>query len=96
MFVMNVNSLINKNTDKMDCDDDEDNVPVIYHFDISPDTETPEAKHPPLIFVYSFLNWLVYKKKKGPAISDTPQPADIFNSENLPVSSIRLKQQTYP
>ena len=65
------------------------NVPVIYHFDSSPNKETLDANDP-VKFVYSFLNWLVIKKKKGPTIPDTTQTADIFNSENLPVSCIRL------
>ena len=48
---MNVNSLMNNNTDKMDFDDD--NVPVIYHFDSSPDRQTLDANDP-VKFVYSF------------------------------------------
>ena len=78
----------------MDCDDD--HVPIIYHFGSSRAKETPDTNDPPLKFVYSFLNWLVNKKKKVQTVSDTTQPADIFNSENLPVSSIRLNQQTDP
>ena len=42
---MNVNNLMNKNTNEMDYDDD--NVPVIYHFDSVPDKETPDANDPP-------------------------------------------------
>ena len=96
MFVMNMNSLMKKNTDKMYSDDDEDYVPVVYHFDSSPDTETSETTYPPVMFVYSFLNWLFHKSKNNTVVSDTLQPGDIFNSENLPLSHIRLKQQSYP
>ena len=48
------------------------------------------------MFVYSFLNWLFHKNKNNTVLSDTLQPRDIFNSENLPLSHIRLKQQSYP
>ena len=90
MFVMNVNSLINTNIDAMDCDDD--HVPIIYHFDSSPVKETLDANDTSLKFVYSFLNWLVNKKKKVQTITDTNLPQVIFNSKTLPVSSIRLNQ----
>ena len=51
MFVMNENSLMNKNPVNMDFDDDY--VPVIYHFDSSPDRQTPDGNDP-VKFVYSF------------------------------------------
>ena len=94
MFVMNVNSVTNMNTNKMDSDGiyEDDKVPVIYHFDSSPNRESSEANNSPLKFVYSFLNWLVTKKKNGKTVTDTTKPSDIFNSQNLPICVIRLKQ----
>ena len=91
MFVMNVNSLTTMDTNRKDSDGiyEDDKDPVIYHFDCSPHKDTSEANNSPLEFVYSFLNWLVLKKKSGKIETN-------FNSQNLPICVIHLKPPIEP
>ena len=91
IFVMNVKNSMTKDTTNRDSDGifEDDKDPVIYHFDCSPPNDTPEVDNPPVEFVYSFLNWLGVQKKSGKTETN-------FNSQNLPICVIHLKQPIVP